>query len=232
MERTSAVVALSGGMDSATVLGEAISRLGIKNVLSVGFYYGSKHNAFENVAAENVADYYGVPFNLIDLSETFKGFSSNLLLSGGEIPEGHYEDKNMSLTVVPGRNIIFASILAGYAWSMGKNSIWLGIHAGDHFIYEDCRPAFYKQMNEAIKAGTGNRVSLYAPFIDDTKVGILRRGLELGVPYELTRTCYKNSPIACGKCGSCQERRAAWKSLGKEDPTVYEYTGPLFEKSV
>lgn len=232
MERASAVVSLSGGMDSATVLAEAIDQLGVKNVIAVGFKYGSKHNRWENVAAENVADSMGIPFELIDLSSVMKGFTSNLLLSGGEIPEGHYEDQNMALTVVPGRNIIFASILAGYAWSKDKNSVWLGIHSGDHFIYEDCRPAFYRSMNEAVKNGTGNRVSLHAPFLDSDKIGIIKRGLELKVPYELTRTCYKTSQVSCGKCGSCQERRAAWASLGLIDPIPYEYEGPLAEKTI
>lgn len=232
MLRTSAVIALSGGMDSATVLAEAIDQLGRDKVIAVGFKYGSKHNRWENVAAENIADSMGIPFELIDLSGVMKGFTSNLLLTGGEIPEGHYEDANMSLTVVPGRNIIFASILSGYAWSKGKDSVWLGIHSGDHFIYEDCRPSFYRAMNDAVKSGTGNRVSLYAPFLDTDKVGIIRRGLELGVDYSLTRTCYKTSQISCGKCGSCQERRAAWAALGLSDPIPYEYEGPLAEKSV
>ena len=218
-------------MDSATVLAEAVDQLGAKNIIAVGFKYGSKHNRWENQAAENIADSMGIPFELIDLTAVMASFTSNLLLSGGEIPEGHYEDANMSLTVVPGRNIIFASILAGYAWSKGKDSVWLGIHSGDHFIYEDCRPAFYRSMNEAVKAGTGNRVSLYAPFLETDKIGILRRGLELQVPYNLTRTCYKTGAISCGKCGSCQERRAAWAHLGLTDPIEYEYTGPLAEKS-
>ena len=222
VEMKSALVSLSGGMDSATVLAEAIDRLGKKNVAVVGFNYGSKHNPYENLAAENLADFYGLSYNVIDLKSAMMAFKSNLLTSGGSIPEGHYEDVTMSQTVVPARNIIFSSILSGLAWSFGIDSVWLGIHQGDHFIYEDCRPDFFKAMDAAIKFGTGNRVGLYAPFLGTNKLGILRRGTELGVPYALTRTCYKAQNVACGKCGSCQERLEAFSKLGIEDPIGYD----------
>jgi len=144
------------------------------------------------------------------------------LLTGGDIPEGHYEDESMSRTVVPGRNIIFASILTGVAWSLGAEEVWLGIHQGDHAIYPDCRPEFYRAMNEAVTLGTDGKVVLKAPFLDTNKTGILRRGLFLNVPYGYTRTCYKEQEIACGKCGSCQERLEAFAECGLTDPVEYE----------
>lgn len=216
------MISLSGGLDSATLLAEAVDRYGADEVVTVGFNYQSKHNKYENVCAENVADYFGVPFGLMRLDQVMAGFKSDLLLSGGAIPEGHYEDASMSRTVVPGRNIIFASILAGLAWSRGSSEIWMGIHQGDHAIYEDCRPQFFNAMNAAIRAGTGDRVSLVAPFIGSDKVGILRRGLELKVPYELTRTCYSNSSVSCGRCGACVERCSSFHKCGLEDPVEYQ----------
>jgi len=223
------VVALSGGMDSATVLAKALAE-GCE-VIPVGFNYPSKHNKWEQGAARNfVSSLYnrtgntGVinNYRVIDLTSLFNGFESNLLRGGDSIPEGHYEAENMKQTVVPGRNIIFASVLAGLAWSLEASEVWLGIHAGDHYIYPDCRPAFFHSMNIAIREGTDGNVELKAPFLMDTKVEILQAGIELGVPYELTRTCYKDQKIACGKCGSCQERLSAFKKLGIEDPLEYE----------
>lgn len=214
-----AIVSLSGGMDSATVLADAIDKG--RKPLAVGFTYGSKHNPYENQAAADLAKHYAAPFRLIDLSGVMRGFKSHLMADGGPIPEGHYEDASMAQTVVPGRNIIFAAILSGLAWSEGAEEIWLGIHQGDHAIYEDCRPSFYAAMNQAIQEGTGKRVRLVAPFLDGNKTTILKRGLLLGVPYSLTRTCYKDQSLACGKCGSCQERLSAFCAIGVDDPVEY-----------
>ena len=217
------LVSLSGGMDSATVLARAIHH-GL-SVETVSFSYGSKHGKYELESAKRIAVSYKVPHCILDISQALAGLKSNLLLSGGEIPEGHYEEQSMSLTVVPGRNLIFISILAGLAWSKGCGAIWFGAHAGDHAIYEDCRPAFLDAMNAAVIAGTGHRVSLVTPFLYDDKVSILRFGLGVDVPYILTRTCYKDQEIACGKCGSCQERLAAFLANEVEDPLRYESRG-------
>lgn len=225
------VVALSGGMDSAVVLASAIedAKVTWREVHAVSFRYGSKHNRFENQAAEKLAHHFGVNFKIMDVSTIFSSFSSNLLMSGGPIPEGHYEAESMSLTVVPGRNIIFGSILAGLAWSLGGegSKVWMGVHSGDHAIYEDCRPGFIDAFKQAVNSGTGNRVDIVAPFLWGNKTTIIKRGIELGVPFELTRTCYKDQPIACGKCGSCQERLEAFRNNGIEDPVEYEFRGVL-----
>ena len=150
-------------------------------------------------------------------------FKSALLKSDDEpIPEGHYQDDNMSKTVVPARNIIFSSILAGYAWSVEAKEVWIGIHAGDHFIYPDCRPEFYFAMKEAIMRGTNNKVNLIAPFLNKDKAEIVKRGIELKVPFEITRTCYTENELACGKCGSCVERLEAFALNGIADPIKYE----------
>jgi len=216
-----ATVALSGGMDSATVLA-FLARTGYE-VLPVSFHYGSKHNEHERRAAEEFCLHYGLRLEKIDLSSVMGSFQSALLKSSGDpIPEGHYTDSSMSQTVVPGRNIIFLSILAGYAWTNGASVIGIGIHQGDHAIYPDCRPNFFNAMNDAIQYGTDERVRIVAPFLLTDKEGILRWGLQNGLPYEKTRTCYKDQPISCGRCGSCVERLEAFKRMGVVDPIPYE----------
>lgn len=214
-----AIVALSGGMDSATVLAEC--HLNGRDIQAVGFFYNSKHNQWENIAAVKVAKHYNVPFSMIDISGVMRYFKSDLLLSGNDIPEGHYEEESMKRTIVPARNIIFASILAGLAVSEKAEEIWLGVHAGDHHIYPDCRPAFIGAMNRAIQLGTDTSIQLKTPFIAENKIGILQFGLQYDVPYHLTRTCYSAGEIACGRCGSCQERLAAWQAVNRNDPIPY-----------
>lgn len=215
-----AIVSLSGGMDSATVLADALeSERGVQAVM---FTYGSKHNPYENAAAIQLARHFQVDVHHFDLSAIMGQFSSNLLKGQGEIPEGHYEAASMSRTVVPGRNTIFASIMLGLAQTLEADEIWIGVHAGDHAIYPDCRPQWVHAMNNVIGIASEYKVSLYAPFISTNKMGIVRRGLKLEVPYQLTRTCYKDQSVACGKCGSCQERLEAFHKAGVEDPIEYE----------
>lgn len=217
-----AILALSGGMDSTTVLAWLIDQ-GYE-VSCFTFSYGSKHNYWEGLSAQMVAGHYNVPCHgTVDLSNITKLFKSNLLKGQGEIPEGHYEDSTMSQTVVPGRNIIFLSILAGLAWSEGSSEIAIGIHQGDHAIYPDCRVEFYDAMIKAISAGTDGKVSnIIAPFLHTDKTGILAWGLGHNVPYNLTRTCYKDQPVACGKCGACRERLEAFQLNNQTDPVQYE----------
>jgi 7-cyano-7-deazaguanine synthase len=225
-----AIVSLSGGLDSTTVLAHVLdSYQRPEDVLAVGFCYGSKHNALENRAAARAAAHYGVPFRLIDLSAVMKGFPSTLMADGPPVPEGHYEAETMRQTVVPGRNLIFLSILAGIAESLAggrfpiqHSTVWLGIHQGDHHIYPDCRPEWAGHANEVVLAGSDKKVLLMTPFIMNGKAEILRCGLRLRVPYHLTRTCYTSDPVACGRCGSCQERLAAFREAGAEDPLPYQ----------
>lgn len=214
------VMALSGGMDSTTMLAKLFSEGNEVECLS--FTYGSKHNPYENNAAEKVAAFYGVPLIKIDLSPIMASFKSDLLKSGGDIPEGHYTEPSMERTVVPARNIIFLSILAGHAWSVGASKIAIGIHQGDHAIYADCRQDFYKAMDSAIFLGTDRRVEIVAPFLETDKTGILEWGLANDVPYRFTRTCYKDQPLSCGSCGSCVERLEAFANIGTPDPIEYE----------
>lgn len=221
-----AVISLSGGMDSTSLLAAGM-REG-REFEAVSFSYGSTHNPYENAAAAEIAAFYGIPFHPIDLMAVMGSFRSALLASNQKkIPEGHYEEESMSMTVVPGRNMIFASILAGFAWSIKAEEVWLGVHSGDHAIYPDCRPGFVEAMSHAIQEGTGGRVVLYTPFLHLDKTKIIKQGLLHKVPYHLTRTCYKPQLVSCGKCGACQERLEAFRNNETDDPIKYESRAAL-----
>lgn len=226
MDNKTVVLALSGGMDSATLLGYYLSNN--YNVLPISFYYGSKHNKYESICVEQLLKYYNIntsfKINLDFMSNIFK---SNLLQSGGDIPEGHYEDKNMKLTVVPGRNLIFASILAGIAESYNAGIIALGVHSGDHEIYPDCRKEFINSLNKTIQLSSDGKVRVEAPFIDYYKKDILKIGYKLDkpfkVPYEYTRTCF----IAGTKVHT--EKGLIPIQLIQKNDKVYTHTGNLQE---
>ena len=221
------VMGLSGGMDSTTLLGMLLNE-GVE-VNACHFQYGSKHNRYEILALNKIMNFYkgyGVPLvlHVLHLEKTFAGFKSNLLQGGGEIPEGHYAEESMKQTVVPGRNMIFASIMAGLAESIGATTIALGVHSGDHHIYPDCRAEFISSLKETIVLSTDHKVDVVAPLIAEDKTSILQIGydLRIEVPYRYTRTCYKDQPHSCGKCGSCRERLEAFTNIQKEDPITYE----------
>jgi len=218
------VLALSGGIDSSTLCGYYLEK-GWR-VVPVTFNYGSKHNKYENEACLAVVRHFGLSEPvLLDLKFISEIFRSDLLLSGGAVPEGHYTDQSMSATVVPARNLIFASIVAGYAESIDAEIISLGVHGGDHHIYPDCRPAFISSLNTSVMLATDGKVHVDAPFLYNSKAEILRIGLDLKkivIPYHLTRTCYKDQIESCGKCGSCVERLEAFAEVGMRDPIQYE----------
>lgn len=214
------ILSLSGGMDSGTLLGDLLDNS--YQVKAFSFLYGSKHNPYELAAATKLCQYFNVDHTPIDLTEAFGDIQSNLMKTGGDIPEGHYNDSTMSQTVVPGRNHIFASILAGIAESLGYDAVALAVHSGDHAIYPDCRPLFIEKLKESVQVQSENKVTVIAPYLYMDKESIIRQGLKFNMPYELTRTCYKDQPIACGKCGSCVERLEAWTKIGLRDPIQYE----------
>lgn len=228
MSTKKVVMGLSGGMDSTTLLGLLLEQ-GYQ-VHACTFKYGSKHNPYENDAAEKVIEYYreqgfDIKDYFFDLTGILGNLNSALLASNEEdIPEGHYADENMRKTVVPGRNMMFSSVMSSLAESIGAEMIALGVHSGDHFIYPDCRTEFVKSLDTTVFLSTDGQVSVTAPFRSDDKESILRIGYSLNpqVPYHLTRTCYKPQPVSCGKCGSCNERLEAFENIGKEDPVNYE----------
>lgn len=214
------LLSLSGGLDSTCLLAHLVKQGA--QVETVSFNYGSKHNASEINAAQRIAERYQVSHTVIDLRHAMAGFKSDLLQTGGPIPHGHYEHESMRRTVVPGRNLIFASILIGLAESRGLEYVALGVHQGDHYIYPDCRPDFVNALAYTSKLATEGKVDILAPFLTHTKADIVAVGHTLNVPFELTRTCYEGGmDVACGKCGSCTERLEAFASNGLTDPILY-----------
>ena len=219
------VVLVSGGMDSVTALYAA--REEYRVVGGVSFDYGSKHNPREIPLAAWHCGRLGVPHRVIALGFVGELFKSDLLVSGGAIPDGHYEEPSMKQTVVPFRNGIMLAVAGGYAESIGAEALVIASHAGDHAIYPDCREDFMRAMGDALRLGTYAGVELLRPFIAMTKAQIAKCGHELGVDFSQTWSCYKGGKIHCGTCGTCVERREAFIAAGLKDPTVYASTAPL-----
>lgn len=215
-----ALVVLSGGLDSTTALYWALSKY--DEVETITFNYGSKHNDIENSYAKKTCEKLGIKNTVIHLGFINEYFKSDLLKSGGEIPEGYYTAENMKSTVVPFRNGIMLSIAAGFAESNGCSAIVLGNHSGDHAIYPDCRPEFIDGIRKAIYEGTEKHIEVISPFCDVSKTDIVKIGANLGVDFSLTYSCYKGQEKHCGKCGTCTERKEAFEQAGVEDVTEYE----------
>jgi 7-cyano-7-deazaguanine synthase len=170
-----------------------------------------------------------VPHTVIALPFINEHFSSDLLQSGGEIPDGHYAEENMKRTVVPFRNGIMLSIAAGFAESRGAEGLVIAAHSGDHAVYPDCREPFMQAVSDAIRLGTYAAIAVLRPFIATDKAGIAAIGAELGVDFSQTWSCYKGGAVHCGTCGTCVERREAFLMAGVSDLTVYAATPPLPE---
>lgn len=224
-------LSFSGGLDSTTLL--CMLRNRGCDVRPVFFHYGSKHNAYERAAAEAVLAEVcpDVPLAMVDLSQTgiFSANGSALLASSPrEVPDGGYSTPgSLAATVVPGRNMIMASILASIAEVAARHTIGepvevaLAVHAGDHALYPDCRPAFIDHLAKAIFASSEGNVGLSAPFLRLRKADIVRIGLDNFAPFHLTRSCYKQQAVSCGRCGTCMERLEAFHLNGVEDPIPY-----------
>ena len=219
------VVLCSGGMDSVTALYWANREHAVSAVAS--FNYGAKHNDRELPFAAENAERLGVRHEVIVLDFVDRLFASDLLKSGGEIPEGHYQAENMKQTVVPFRNAIMLSIACGFAESRGAAGLVIAAHGGDHAIYPDCREEFMRAMGDAMRLGTYANVELLRPFMALNKGKIVAEGVRLGVDFARTWSCYKGGAVHCGKCGTCVERREAFALAGVPDPTVYASTDAL-----
>ena len=213
-----AVIILSGGLDSVTLLHYKKDDI----ALALSFDYGSNHNAKEIACAKRQCALLGIPHIVIPLDFMTRHFKSSLLEGGDAIPEGDYADNNMKSTVVPFRNGIMLSVACGMAENNGLKYVMMANHGGDHAIYPDCRPEFVSAMSEAMNAGTYQGVTLRAVFTSVTKADIVRIGHSLGVDYHDTYSCYKGGGRHCGRCGTCRERRQAFREAGVEDPTEYE----------
>lgn len=207
------VILYSGGMDSTTALYEYANDIR----LAVSFDYGSKHNAKEIEYARKNCELLNIEHRIINIDFNELGFKSDLLKSGDDIPNGHYKAETMKKTVVPFRNGIMLSIVAGIAESLECKRLLISNHAGDHAIYPDCRASFIDSMNEAIAYGTYNNINIFAPYTHLSKREIALRGLKIKVPYEYSYSCYNGGDVHCGTCGTCTERKEALQGFDKTD---------------
>ena len=217
MTQKDSVIIYSGGLDSTTLLYEERERV----ALAVTFDYGSNHAAREIACAKHHCALLGIEHLVIELGFMSRYFQSSLLSGAADIPDGNYDEENMKSTVVPFRNGIMLSIACGLAESRGLKRVLIANHGGDHAIYPDCRPMFVDAMNAAMQAGTYEGVQLAAPYTNISKADIIRRGARLGIDYGATYSCYRGGEHHCGTCGTCTERREAFREAGIPDPTKY-----------
>lgn len=224
MSDFSHVLVVSGGMDSATLAHLCVKEGGKPFLIT--FDYGQRHKKEIEYASQLAGD-IKAPHKVVDIS------SVNSLLGGSaltddsiEVPEGHYASENMAVTVVPNRNAIMLAVAYGGAVSMETKFVGCAMHAGDHAVYPDCRPEFVNSFNDMQKVaveGFGNpELSLWTPFINNSKADIASIGIDLGIDYSRTWSCYNGNELHCGKCGTCVERKEAFDLIHETDPTRYE----------
>lgn len=223
-----AMVLFSGGVDSTTCLGMAVEKYGRENVIALSVSYGQKHTK-EIEAAGKIAQYYKVEHLSLDLEKIFAYSDCSLLShSTEEVPQETYAEQLAQTngkpvsTYVPFRNGLFLASAASIALSKECEVIYYGAHADDAAgnAYPDCSDAFNKAMNEAIYLGSGKQVHIEAPFVNWTKAEVVKEGLRLKVPYELTWSCYEGKDKPCGVCGTCRDRAEAFRANGVEDPAL------------
>ncbi len=222
------LVLSSGGVDSSTCLALATNKFGKENVTALSMYYGQKHDR-ELEAAEQLAEHYGVEHIVMNLTPIFRFSNSSLLKnSEEEIPEGSYSSQqNQSKgkpvsTYVPFRNGLFLSCAASIALSKECEIIYYGAHSDDVAgnAYPDCSTVFNDAINKAIFEGSGRQLHIEAPFINMNKADVVKKGLELNVPFELTWSCYEGGDEPCGVCATCIDRAEAFKLNGVKDPAI------------
>lgn len=209
-----AIVILSGGMDSTVMLYHLKQTY---ECFAVSFDYGQRHRK-ELIFARVTCAKLNIPHKVVDLSSITQLLGGSALTDNIEVPEGHYADENMKSTVVPNRNMIMLSLAVGYAVSIGAENVAYAAHSGDHQIYPDCRLEFVQKLTEVTKIANYQPVWILAPFIHMNKGQIAKLGVELGVDFALTWTCYKGLRRPCGKCGACRERQEAFQFAGVPDP--------------
>jgi 7-cyano-7-deazaguanine synthase len=211
---------LSGGMDSFTLLHHALHQdLTVECII---FSYGQRHikevKLAVNACQQNNLDYLEIKLDSIESI-----FSHSALVSSSlEVPHGSYKSETMQATIVPNRNMLFISYAIAYAISRGVEKVWYGAHAGDHFIYPDCRPEFLESMNNVAQKCHTTPITVQAPFLHLTKAEIVKLGLDINLDYSQTWTCYEGQTLSCGKCGSCNERLEAFLINDSVDPLQYQ----------
>lgn len=216
-----ALVICSGGLDSVSLAHKVATEQKLIGLLS--FDYGQRHKKELGFAAM-CAKRLGVPHQIVDIRDVGRNLSGSALTDNVDVPDGHYAEDSMRITVVPNRNAIMLAIAFGVAAAQQADAVATAVHGGDHFIYPDCRPAFidaFQTMQNHALAGYAD-IRLYAPYVNMSKADIVSEGAKYATPFEATWSCYKGGARHCGRCGTCVERREAFDLAGIADPTDYE----------
>ncbi|NVO21750.1 7-cyano-7-deazaguanine synthase QueC [Donghicola mangrovi] len=214
------IVICSGGLDSVSLAHMVADQHTLTRLVS--FDYGQRHRKELDYAARAAAR-LGVPHDIIDMRPIGAALTGSALTDDIDVPDGHYAEETMRITVVPNRNAIMLAIAFGVAAANGDDAVATAVHGGDHFIYPDCRPGFtqaFEAMQKAALDGYAD-VSLYTPFVHRTKADIVTEGARHNTPFADTWSCYKGGSHHCGRCGTCVERREAFHLAGVADPTTY-----------
>lgn len=224
---TTCIAVVSGGLDSAVLAHHLRAEGWALRLLS--FDYGQRH-AKELAHAAGLAAALDARHDVVDLTSAGRLLGGSALTDDAvDVPSGHYTDESMRATVVANRNAIFVNVAVGVAVAEGAAAVAVGVHAGDHPIYPDCRPEFVDAAERLARvANEGFAVEgfgVLAPFLRWSKADIVRRGAELGVAFADTWSCYRGGGSHCGTCGTCVERREAFELAGVPDPTAYEGAG-------
>ncbi|AHH97432.1 7-cyano-7-deazaguanine synthase QueC [Kutzneria albida] len=223
-----AVVVLSGGMDSTTLMAHYAALH--HDLIAVTVDYGQRHRR-EIDSASQVAAHYGAEHLLVDLSGLGAVLGGSALTDASvPVPDGHYAEQSMRATVVPNRNAVLANVAVAVGVARRAGTVALGMHTGDHFIYPDCRPEFHTALRQLVAVANEGfpTPQLEAPFLNWSKADIATHGTRLKAPLGLSWSCYKGGELHCGTCGTCYERREAFRVAGVADPTRYVDDVTLF----
>lgn len=214
------IVVCSGGLDSVSLAYKIANEAELLRLVT--FNYGQRHEK-EIDYARACAERLGVPCDVVDISSVGKLLSGSALTDDVDVPDGHYAEESMKLTIVPNRNAIMLTIAFGIAAAQHADAVATAVHGGDHFIYPDCRPAFteaFEAMQKQALDGYAD-IRLYTPFVNVPKSAIVTEGAKHNTPFKETWSCYKGGEEHCGRCGTCVERREAFDLAGISDPTFY-----------
>ncbi len=214
-----ALVIYSGGMDSFTLLQEVMQT---HHTSAISFDYGQRHRQQELTCAQHICKEDNIHHHIVDIRSIGALFSqqSALMNTQIELPKGPYHADNLS-TVVPNRNMVFLSIAIAYALSIHAQSVYYGAHQDDHVMYPDCRPQFIDAMNHAAHLCDWKTVEIKTPYLKKSKADILKIGLDIGLDYAKTWTCYDEGQKACGQCSACTVRLNAFAVNNMIDPIAY-----------
>ncbi|SFO22045.1 7-cyano-7-deazaguanine synthase [Roseovarius lutimaris] len=215
------IVICSGGLDSVSLAHKVAAEHTLKGLLS--FDYGQRH-AKELGFAAACATRLGVPHEVIDIRAIGAALGGSALTDDIAVPDGHYAEESMKVTIVPNRNAIMLTIAFGMAAAQKVDAVATAVHGGDHFIYPDCRPGFidaFQTMQDRALEGYAD-IRLYTPYVSGSKADIVTDGAAHGTPFAQTWSCYKGGTNHCGRCGTCVERREAFHSADVIDPTLYD----------